>query len=216
VEANDAGANDMTITPATPVATEDAYLIGYRYQFSGLTITYSTATTDTGAVMTYQYYNGSAWASLGGVTDGTNSFITAACTADITWTMPGNWAQNMISGMTLFWVRAYLGTSPSVNQAKGDQAWIHPDPTVVDAKDQIKIEVRDQNEQVRRPLIDALQYRQVSEFTDRDKVARLTIAEPVIARPGDWVVISVKATAPVDVSGCYFDLTCDREMIHLF
>lgn len=219
-EANEATNDDMTLTPAGPVAAQDNYYIGYTYPFSGLTLKYATLMADGTFVTRWEYRtSGGAWATLGGVTDGTGYFITdgsGAAGLDVTWTMPGDWVQYAVDGITLFWVRAYTVTSAGTNQATGDRCWIHPDPTVLDNKDMFRIEVRDQNELVRKPLINGTQYRQCNEFTDRDLIRRLDINSEVIAKPNDWIVISVKATAPVDVSGCYFILTADRDMVHIF
>lgn len=213
VEANEATTGDMTLKPAAPAAN-DAYYFGYRFRFSGLTVKYSVAATT--GVTIWEYWNGSAWVALPSITDGTAYWITAAGTLDITWTMPNDWVAGGSGNVgttppTLFWVRCRVTTAGDV--ATGDQAWIHPDPTAMDNTDKIKLEVRDENELVRKPLIANAQYRQVSEFTDRDKVYRLDIAEPVIANAGDWVIVSVQAASPIDVSVCYFDLTCDRERL---
>lgn len=217
VEANEATANDITLTPTTP-AVNDAYYFGYRFPFSGLTVKYSTASTDAGQTVVWEYWNGSAWVAVAGLTDGTAGWVTAAATLDVTWTMPNDWVaggsgDSGTTPPTLFWVRCRVTACPTPNQATGDQAWIHPDPTAMDNIDKIKLEVRDENELVRKPLIANAQYRQVSEFTDRDKIYRLDIAEPVVANAGDWVVVSVQAASPIDVSACYFDLTCDRERL---
>ena len=211
VEANEATTDDMQLTPAVP-ALNDAYYFGYRFPFSGLTVKNTTAAT--AGTITWEYWNGAAWVALQGVTDGTASWVTAAGTHDITWTMPRDWVAGGSGNAgttppTLFWVRARASVAGDV--ATGDQAWIHPDPTAMDNFDKIRIEVRDTSELVKKTLIDQAMYRQLTEFTDRDLIYRLDISEPVIANSGKWIVILVQAKSPIDVSECYFDLTCNRE-----
>lgn len=211
VEANEATTDDLQLKPATPVAA-DAYYFGYRYPFSGLTVKYTTAATT--GVTIWEYWNGSAWVALGSVVDGTAYWITAAGTHDITWAMPNDWAigGSGNAGTTppaMFWVRCRVTTAGDV--ATGDQAWIHPDPTVLDNLDRFRIEIRDSSELNRKQLISTVQYRQVVDFQDPQKMYKLDISEDVEAKENDWIVIMVKATAPVDVSACYFALTCDRE-----
>lgn len=209
VEANEATTDDMTLLPATP-AVNDAYYFGYRYQFNGLTLKYSTAGVGTWTI-TWEYYNGSSWASLSGVTDGTTGFTAAAGTKDVTWTRPDDWTAVAKGGLTVYWVRARVSAYTSVStQPTGDQAWIHPDPTAMENTDRVRVEIRTPNELTRRPLIDGAIYSTVSEFQDRDKVYRLDIGGDVVAEGECWIVILVKAKSPIDVSACYFDLTCDR------
>lgn len=210
VEANEATTDDMNLKPAVPVAN-DAYYFGYRFRFSGLTVKYSTAAT--AGVTIWEYWNGSAWAALSGVTDGTAYWITVAGTYDVTWTMPRDWAQGGSGNAgttppTLFWVRCRVTTAGDV--ATGDQAWVHPDPTEMDNIDMVRVEVRDENELAKRVLINSALYSQVKEFTDRDKVYRLDINEDVRADGGDLVVVLVRAFSPIDASPSYFALTCDR------
>jgi len=210
VEANEATTDDMTLKPAVPVAN-DAYYFGYKYRFSGLTVKYTTAATT--GVTIWEYWTGAAWVALASVVDGTAYWITAAGTLDITWKMPTDWAAGGSGNAgttppTMFWVRCRVTTAGDT--ALGDQAWVHPDPTAMDAIDKVRIEVRSQNELERKPLIDGAMYSIVDDFTDRDLLYRLDINEPVVVEGGNWVIILVKAHSPVDVSACYFDLVCDR------
>lgn len=215
-EANEATINDLQLAPAAPVAG-DAYYFGYRYPFSGITVKYSTAAT--AGTIAWEYWSGAAFAALSDVTDGTAHWITGAGTHDVTWTLPVLWEASGAGDSgdvypTMFWVRARCIGANDV--CTGDQVWVHPDPTVIENTDRIRIEVRDQNELIRKPLINGAQYRQVTEFTDRDLIYRLELAQEVVAGPGNWIIIAVKSLAPVDVSACYFNLTCDRERLGLF
>jgi len=211
VEANEATADDLQLKPAFP-AIADAYYFGYKFPFSGLTIKYSTAAT--AGTIVWEYWTGAAWTVLPGISDGTASFVSVAGTYDVTWTMPRGWAASGSGNAgttppTLFWVRARASVAGDV--ATGDQAWIHPDPTAMDSIDRVKVELRSADELFRKILIDGAYYSQLTEFQDVDKMYRLDITEPVYAKPNMWVVISVQAKSPIDVSAGYFDLSCTRE-----
>jgi hypothetical protein len=209
-DANDADIDDMELTPPTP-AINDAYYFGYRYPFNGLTLKYSTASTDSSQTLAWEYYNGSSWTAVSGLTDGTSNYTAVAGTKDVTWTRPKDWSTTAVLGLTLYWIRARVsavGATP--NQATGDQAWIHPDPTEMEDIDQVRVEVRDENNLRREILIDRARYLGVKEFQDADKLKRLDVDTPVVASGGRWIYILVKSTAPIDASGCYFELTCDR------
>jgi len=212
--ANEATINDMQLSPAVP-ALNDAYYFGYNYPFTKLTVKYSTAAT--AGVLTWEYWNGAAWVALPGITDETANWTTAAGTHDIYWTLPTNWARYHgaeVLGQDLFWIRSVDNGACDV--ATGDQAWIHGGKaatpvTVMDNKDKIKLEVREADELSKELLIDGAMYQQLTNFQDRELIYRLDINKEVVASDGKWVVISTQATAPIDVSGCYFDLTCDRQ-----
>jgi len=106
VDINDAGANDVTL----PSTGGLEIMFGNYSRFSGLKINVGTASSAN--QITWQYYNGSGWTALSGVSDGTNGFTTTG-TNNVTWTMPNNWA---IAGGTdgerpTYWVRAMLSTT---------------------------------------------------------------------------------------------------------
>jgi len=204
-EANEATINDITLTPAVP-AVADAYYFGYRFPFTGLTLKYTTA--GAGTTVVWEYYNGAAWVVLPGITDPSTSFTVAAATFNITWTRPKSWAQNAINGVTLFWIRARVTVAGA--QATGDQAWIHPTGTTLENDDLVSVEVRSADELVRTPLIKKAFYSQVSAFTDINLLKRLDIANFVEAIGSEWIIISVRASAPVEVANGYFDLLCGR------
>ena len=213
----EAETSNALLSAAAPADTDYTFF-GYRYKWKELYITLvaNADLDDADADTQWDYWNGSSWSDLPGLTDGTDGFSTGAGAVTVSWTLPGNWAAYKIGGAKLYLIRRVIATYAATGGAMtASDIEVHQDEAV-DNKDQFKIEVRDQNELVRKPVVQPSQYRTLSEFTDRDTVKRLDIAEAVVAGPGDWVVISAKAISPVDVSECYFELTCDREMIHLF
>jgi hypothetical protein len=102
-EANSPTTNDMTLTPATPVVN-DAYYFGHQEQFARLKLWVTTAGADT--TLTWEYYNGSGWSALTGVTDGTSNFETTGDNV-VSWTIPGNWATTTVNAQgPYYYVRA--------------------------------------------------------------------------------------------------------------
>lgn len=209
--------SNAVISAASPQDSDYSFF-GYRYKFKSFKITGVANMTlnDADADTQWDYWTGS-WVDLPGLTDGTNGLSNTTVASEVSWTLPGSaWVATRKPGPLVYLVRHVIATyssgggSTTVSTAK-----VHDDEAC-DNGDLFRIQVRDQNELVRRPLINQAQYRQVSEFTDRDKLYRLEIAEPVVAEPGMWVVVETKAISPVDVSLGYFDLTCDREMVHLY
>lgn len=118
-EANSGTTNDMTLTPTTP-ATGDAYYWGHSEEPTGLKINISNASSDTGQTITWEYWNGSTWSSLTGVTDGTDSYKNAGLNT-VTWTQPGNWATTTVNSQgPYYYLRgrvSAVGGTP--NQAQG-------------------------------------------------------------------------------------------------
>ena len=120
-DANDAGASDAPLMPATQALNDAAYF-GHDAHTYGLEITVGTAKTGTWSVV-WEYYDGTAWTALQNVTDGTNSFATTGAQT-VTWTMPPLWQKNAVDGNTRYWVRARIdsftssGTQPQLTIAK--------------------------------------------------------------------------------------------------
>jgi hypothetical protein len=117
-EANSSTTDDMTLTPTTP-AVGDHYYWGAPEEPTGFKINVSTASTDTGQSITWQYWNGS-WTSLVSVTDGTNQFQNAGLNY-VTWTQPADWATTTVNGQgPYYYLRARVaGVGGTPNQALG-------------------------------------------------------------------------------------------------
>lgn len=107
LDANNTTAGDVVLIPAAP-ALGDAFYIGFGSHFDQIKVNVSTAATD-GAV-TWEYWDGAAWAALAGLTDGTNGFK-AAGESLVTFTRPLVWRESTVGGLTLFWVRARVSTA---------------------------------------------------------------------------------------------------------
>lgn len=133
-DANDADANDVILMQAVPsiAATADSTNFAGTAPFKGLIINIGTQGAGTWTV-TWQYWNGSTWAALSNVTDGTSAWTAAAGNHYVTWDVPTNWAESDAthSGGTItgYWVRALLTTYTSMTvQPLMTQAWIIDKP----------------------------------------------------------------------------------------
>lgn len=122
-EANNATANDMTLLPAAP-AVNDAYYFAAAGPFDKLTLNIGTPGVGTWTI-TWEYYNGSSWVALSGVTDDTSGFTAAAGNHDVTFTRPSDWGSLAVAGITGYWIRARVSNYTSITtQPLGTQSWI--------------------------------------------------------------------------------------------
>lgn len=103
--ANSASANDMNLLPGTPVVNEDRYLFGHAEQFGQIKLDIGTAGTG-GFTITWEYFDGSSFVALSGVTDGTSS-LSVLGENTVSWTIPGDWLATTINSQgPFFYVRA--------------------------------------------------------------------------------------------------------------
>jgi len=123
-DANDAGADDVALLPATP-AVDDALYIGHATkQFNQIDLVIGTAGVGTWTIE-WQYWNGTAWTALAGVTDGTTHFTAAAGLVAVPFTVPTDWAKCTVDSVDGYWVRANVMTYSAVTtQPLGTQAWV--------------------------------------------------------------------------------------------
>ena len=122
VAANNITANDMTLLPAVP-AVNDAYYFGYSALWDWLRLNIGTAGAGVWTIV-WEYWNGTAWAALPDIVDGTSHFVSAG-DREVTFTRPADWATTAILAITLYWIRARVSAYTSITtQPKGTQAWI--------------------------------------------------------------------------------------------
>lgn len=109
---NDAGANDVDPFPATE-AVDDYMAVGFTQAFGDLVLNVGTA--GVGGVVAWEYWNGTTWTALSGVTDGTTDLTTSGENS-VTFTVPQDWAALILNGSaSLFYVRARVTTVYSTN-----------------------------------------------------------------------------------------------------
>lgn len=131
---NEAAANetegDMHLLP-DPLAQYDGYLFGFRNKVHKITLRIHTSGVGSWTIA-WKYWNGSAWYSLSGVSDGTSGFTASPGDYDITFTMPSDWVDYIPEEATsvqklknLYYIFAQqTDASPSLTtQPLATQAW---------------------------------------------------------------------------------------------
>lgn len=97
--------------PDRPYGSDDGYfLVGSPRLLQGIKAYVETANTESGAAITGQYWDESAWTSLGGFTDNTSGF-------DATGTITFNTNPSEVkyySGHSLYWYRFYMDIGEAV------------------------------------------------------------------------------------------------------
>ena len=206
--ANSAGAGDMTLGPALAVK-DDAYYIGSRIPFSGVNLTISQIAKD--CTIVWEYYNGSTWATITGLVDGTTG-LTVIGANNITFTPPVDWAKNTLTaGNKYYCIRARFSVvGGGYQQPLGTRAYINTSEAM-GPTDLIRIVLMDTSEEVRIPLLQPINYAQVTEFQDPNLMVHLDINQAVPATSGLWLVVQVISKAGViDSASSYFKLTTQK------
>ena len=109
---NSVTANDVDPFPLTE-AINDYMAVGFTQTFGDLVI--NVGTVGVAGVVAWEYWNGTAWTALSGVTDGTTNF-TASGQNSVTFTIPQDWAALILNGSaSLFYIRARVTTVYSTN-----------------------------------------------------------------------------------------------------
>lgn len=92
-EANEDTTGDVTLLPST-AAADDAYYFGSDDVFADLILVISQAMTGTNTI-TWEYYNGTAWATL--TVAGTGADLKTGGAVPVTFTAPSDWAKTTIN-----------------------------------------------------------------------------------------------------------------------
>lgn len=92
--------------PAT-AAVGDIFYVGLVSKFAKLTL--NITTPGVGGALTWEYWNGSSWATLVGLVDG-SSQLTGSGVVTVVWSIQSNWATTAVNSSTLYWVRARCTT----------------------------------------------------------------------------------------------------------
>lgn len=102
--AESAGVGDVSLgVAAANASTGDYFVIGHVHPFVEIELVISTAFVGTSS-FAIEHWDGTAWAPLVDVIDGTDGLTTAG-TNSIRWTKPSDWAENAQDGVTLYHMR---------------------------------------------------------------------------------------------------------------
>jgi len=122
---NNPTADDVYLPPQQAMTPGDAIYIGSDYKFKKVRFNVSTAGNYSNITISWEYWNGSTWAPLPDLLDGTNGFKNSG-TNEVSFSIPSDWAKTTIQGKTAFWIRARasFGASPSITtEPLGAQSW---------------------------------------------------------------------------------------------
>ncbi len=121
--ANNDTTNDMTLLPSVPVVN-DAYYFGHASLWDWLELRIGTVGNGIWTII-WEYWNGTIWAALPGINDGTSAFMVSGNKL-VTFTRPLDWAQTTVGGIAnLYWIRARVSAYTSiVTQPRGNRAFI--------------------------------------------------------------------------------------------
>ncbi len=109
VESDSNSATVWSGTPANP------FYVGMTHLFSKITVELDTAASGSGALVA-EYWDGSSFVSLSGVTDGTESSgDSLGKDGDITWTVPTDWIRGGPASTNLSANRFYVKLSPTTD-----------------------------------------------------------------------------------------------------
>lgn len=119
-EANSFTTNDVRLLPPTQKMS-DGFYYGTHEAFDSVDISISQVATGTWS-LDWEYWDGTAWSDLSGVTDNTNGYSTLGENR-VSWTVPTDWKRTSVDGKKRFWVRALISTfTSSGDQPRAD--WI--------------------------------------------------------------------------------------------
>ena len=114
--------DDTASTYATDVAapialtlngmtSSDYIYVGDIQPFEGVEFDINDVNSNA-ATMTIEFYNGSSWAAVASLSDGTASGgATLAQDGDCTYTLPTTWKPIVVDGVTLYWIRISVSTT---------------------------------------------------------------------------------------------------------
>lgn len=107
---DDGVTDSFRLLPAVPVANDAFYVAEDDIVFEELYVQVSTAATIGGGAGVWEYYNGTVWASLSGVTDPSNGFSSSG-QHRISATVPSDQATVAVNGITAYWWRYRVTTA---------------------------------------------------------------------------------------------------------
>lgn len=117
-EADDVTADNLTLFPAVPAAGVDRFNIGSVLPFGDIKVDVTTVGTGTYTV-TWEYWDGSAWAALASVAGDGADFKTSGV-QPVSWTIPTDWVASTINSQgPFFYVRAETQTGTTTAEPVG-------------------------------------------------------------------------------------------------
>lgn len=124
---NDATGANFTPFPATEEDELDFCAIGFDQPFARVVFDNAGGTAGTVGTVAWEYWNGTAWVAVSGLSDGTAGFTTAVSDGQVlTFTLPTDWVKNTINAVEAYYLRARVTNLYTVNPVY-DQGFIGGD-----------------------------------------------------------------------------------------
>ena len=219
VDARDAGTGDVAFVAATPVATEDFIYIGYRFPFQSVTFDFSQAGAGSSIVWDWEYYNGSAWANLSGLSSNSQS-VWEDGTGDqtVSWTVPGDMSKTLVGNHYLYWVRVGITTMTTdfTTVPLANTVSAHGSTPEIATSNEVRLVWTDPNEEDQFRLMGSVRYAMVREFQQDSKLHRMDIADVIRVPENYFIKVQVKAKATVDASNSYFNVVGQRVRLSMY
>jgi len=123
----EATADDVEVVPATPAADDACYFGLAAGTFARIDLNITTAAVDLVATIVWEYWNGTAWTAVSGLTDGTTGLTAATGIKTVSFTLPTDWAKCTVDSVNAYWVRVRVSAYTSITTAPQiGQGWIVP------------------------------------------------------------------------------------------
>lgn len=121
-EFNNSDVNDFYFFPSSEQVDDGFYYGLSSRKFDGLKLNIYRAAT--GSATAWEYWNGTAWVVIPGVTDNT-SMLTVVGTNTVEFTAPSDWEETSVNGVEMYWVRSRVSVRSYSLFAIGAQGWLY-------------------------------------------------------------------------------------------
>lgn len=123
-EAGEATGDDVELLPAVPVV-HDAIYFGHASEVPTSILIEGTTQGSWTGTLAWEYFNGTAWAAVSGLSDGTTGFEAANGTQVVAFTAPTDSVAIPIENVVAHYIRARVATySAIVTRPLAGQAWV--------------------------------------------------------------------------------------------
>ncbi len=216
-DARDAGTGDVEFVAATPAAS-DAFYFGFRFPFQAVTINFSQAGTNSDITWVWEYYNGSSWASLTGLSANSQSiWEDGTGNQTLSFTVPSDWAKTLVDQHHQYFIRARISAMNTDFTAvpQATTISIHGSTPEIANTNLVRVVWTDPNQEEERRLGGAVRYQRVREYQQASKLHRLDIADRIVIPENYIIKVQAKAKAPIDASSSGFMLVGQRGRLGL-
>jgi len=114
---SEATADDVEIIPATPVAEDACYFGHATAKHTTISMDITTAAVALVATIVWEYWDGSAWVAVTGLTDNTTGLTAATGVRTVVSDANADWEKCLVDGVNAFWKRVRVSAFTSITTA---------------------------------------------------------------------------------------------------